>query len=201
MNIEKVTGFCFVGTGVLTVAGFLIHPHNYSTDVQFWWLVGHSMIFLGLILNLIGLAWLYSIERSHLGMLGLVGFIAAGIGLGHYVGKLYWSGLLYPLVLQAHPEFIEAIGLGPGSSPKAEIVKIVYFSGAILFAVGYLAFVSALLRARRYPTVPLLFLMSGAIMVGIWPSMPGLLQMLSPIVSLIYTIGLVWIGVLLIRRK
>jgi hypothetical protein len=201
MNIEKLTGLCFVSTGVLTVAGFLIHPHDYSSDVQFMWLFGHSLIFFGLVLNLIGLGWFYSIEHSHLGKLGLFGLAAANVGLSHYIGKLYWSGLLYPLVFQTHPDFIKDVGLGPGADPKASIIKSVYFLGAILFAVGYAAFGAALLRAKRYPMIPVLLLMSGAIMVGVWPSMPGLIQMLSPIVSAIYAIGVVWIGVLLIRGR
>lgn len=201
MNMEKIAGLCFVLTGILTVGGFLIHPHEYSSDVQFAWLLGHSMIFLGLVLNLIGLAWVYYIDRAVLGKLGLFGFIAIGIGLSHYIGKLYWSGFLYPLVLQANPEFIAEVGLGPGSSPKADIVKVVFFSGAIVFAVGFAAFGAALLKAKAYPKIPVLLLASGAMMVGVWPIVPNVLQMLSPLVSAIYAMGLVWIGVSLIRRQ
>ncbi|MDA9009438.1 hypothetical protein N9K16_05715 [Alphaproteobacteria bacterium] len=201
MNIQKLTGLCFVGTGVLTVIGFLAHPHNYTPEVQFIWLFGHGLIFLGLILNLIGLCWFFSMEHKHLGKLGLVGMAAIGIALSHYIGKLYWSGLLYPLVFQAHPEFIAEIGLGPGSEPKAFVIKAVYFSGALLFAIGYAALGIALLRAKRFPPIPVALLMAGAIAVGIWPLLPGLLQMLSPVVSAVYAVGVVWLGVVLIRRR
>ena len=201
MNIQKLAGFCFVGTGAMTVAGFLLHPHGYTPEVQFMWLFGHGLIFLGLVLNLIGLGWFYSLERRHLGKLGLLGLTAIGIGLSHYIGKLYWSGLIYPFVFEAHPGFIAEVGHGPGSEPKAVVIKAVYFSGALLFAIGFAAFGSALLKAKRFPKVPIVLLMSGAIAVGVWPLMPDLLQMLSPVVSAIYAIGLVWLGVVLIRRR
>ena len=201
MNIEKVVGLCFIGTALFTAVGFLIHPHNYSSDVQAFWLFGHGMIFFGLVLNLLGFAWLYSKEHANLGLLGLFGFIATTIGLTHYIGKLYWSGFLYPLVFTAHPEFISNAGLGPGNTPNIDIVKIVYFSGALLFAVGVVSFISALIRTRNYPNAPLVFVMAGAVLVGVWPLMPDLLQMLSPIVSAIYAIGIFWIGVLLIREN
>jgi hypothetical protein len=198
--MERAIGNCFVATGILTVTGFIIHPHAYSADVQIAWFLGHCMIFIGLVLNLIGLAWMYSSERNSLGKLGLFGFIAICIGLSHYIGKLYWSGFLFPLVAQAHPEFIAEIGLGPGSTPKATSVMVVFNSGAIIFAGGYAAFGTALFRAKTFPVVPVILLVFGGVMVGMWPAMPNILQTLSPVISAIYTIGLVWIGGTLIRR-
>lgn len=199
MNMERIIGSCFIATGVLTVTGFIFHPPDYSPEVQFAWLLGHCLIFLGLVLNLIGLAWAYGIYRADLGKLGLFGFIAVSVGLSHYIGKLYWSGFLYPLVLQSDPDFIFQAGLGPGSYPKIGIVKNVFNFGAIIFAVGFAAFGSALFKAKIFPTIPVTLLISGAIMVGLWPALPNVLQMLSPVVSAIYAIGLVWIGISLFR--
>ncbi len=200
MNIKKAAGFCLIGTGLFAVTGFILHPHDSSSNNQIAWLIGHSFIFLALVLNLIGLTFVTSIEHKSLGLLGLFGFVLLGLGLSMYIGKLYWSGLLYPLVLAESPDLIARVGLGPGSVPKAPTVRFVYNSGAILFSLGHLLFGTALLRSRTYPAKPIWLLMLGAFMVGIWPLLPGVLQMLSIVVSAIYATGLVWFGISLTRR-
>jgi hypothetical protein len=80
-------------------------------------------------------------------------------------------------------------------------LQIIYFSGAISFALGNSLLGGALLKAKAYKTTPIWFLIVGAIMVGVWPLMPNIVQMLSVFVSLIYAIGVVWLGVLLIRSR
>ncbi len=38
-------------------------------------------------------------------------------------------------------------------------------------------------------------------MVGVWPLLPNIVQMLSVLVSLVYAIGIVWLGILLIQSS
>ena len=144
---------------------------------------------------------MYSLEHDRLGTLGLVGFGLLAVGLSLYLGKLYWSGLLYPFVLAESPDLVAKVGLGPGTAPKALTVQVVYNAGALLFSLGQLMFGAALLRAKRFAPRPIWLLMLGAVMVGIWPLLPGLLQMLSVVVSAIYAAGIVSFGVSLIRRQ
>jgi uncharacterized membrane protein len=200
MNIERAAGYCLIGTGLFAVTGFIVHPHDSTPDNQIAWLIGHSLIFSGLVLNLIGLSWAFASDHEQLGKLGWCGFALAGFGLSMYIGKLYWSGLLYPFVLDASPDLIARVGLGPGSEPKALLVKIVYSAGAMFFALGHLMLGIALLRSQKFPRKPVLMLMSGAFMVGVWPLLPGVVQMLSIIVSAIYAAGLVWLGASMIKR-
>lgn len=200
MGIEKAAGYCLIGTGLFAVTGFLVHPHDSSSSNQIAWLIGHSLIFSGLVLNLIGLSWVFAAEHEHLEKFGWAGFGMAAIGLSMYIGKLYWSGLLYPFVLDANPDLVAQVGLGPGSQPIAATVKFAYNGGAILFALGHLMLGVAMLRSHRFPRKPIWLLMSGAVMVGIWPLLPGIVQMLSVIVSAIYAAGLVWLGTSLIRK-
>ena len=102
------------------------------------------------------------------------------------------------MVLLEHPEFIETFGFGPGSEPKDLNLKIVFFSGAFLFVLGHLFLGSALLRAKIFKSTPVWFVIAGAVMVGVWPLLPNIVQMLSVLVSLVYAIGIVWLGILLI---
>lgn len=201
MSIQKAAGYCLIMTGLFAVLGFLIHPHDSTSSNQIPWLIGHSLIFIGLVLNLTGLSWLFASEHEFLGKIGWVGFVFAALGLSMYIGKLYWSGLLYPIVLESSPDLITQVGLGPGSEPKAPLVKFIYSSGAILFSLGHLFLGVAMLRSKRFPAKPIGFLILGAVLVGIWPFLPGIVQMLSVVVSVIYAVGLVWLGVWLIKNN
>ena len=72
---------------------------------------------------------------------------------------------------------------------------------ASLFALGHLILGTTMLRSNRFPKKPIGLLISGAFLVGIWPFMPGVVQMLSVVVSVIYAAGVVWLGVSLIHRN
>ena len=200
-NINKISGLCLIGTGILATLGFLIHPHDATSQNQVMWMIGHLLIMTSLLANSIGITGLYFSNSEKLGKLGLVGFVISVFSLSLYIGKLYWSGFIYPMVVQEHPEFIEALGFGPGSEPKDLNLKIVYFSGAFSFVLGHLLLGSALLRAKVFKVAPVWFVIAGAVMVGVWPLLPNIVQMLSALVSLVYAIGIVWLGVLLIKRS
>ena len=201
MNINKISGFCLIGTGVFATLGFLIHPHYATSQNQIMWMVGHLLIIASLLVNSIGLTGLYFSSSEKLGKLGLIGFLLTIFSLSLYIGKLYWSGFIYPMVLLEHPEFIETFGFGPGSEPKDLNLKIVFFSGAFLFVLGHLFLGSAVLRAKIFKSTPVWFVIAGAVMVGVWPLLPNIVQMLSVLVSLVYGIGIVWLGIVLIQSS
>ncbi len=198
-NIERISGFCLIGTGVFATLGFLLHPHDATSQNQVMWMIGHLLIITSLLANSIGITGLYFSNSEKLGGLGLAGFLITVFSLSLYIGKLYWSGFIYPMVVQEHPEFIEAFGFGPGSEPKDFNLKIVFFSGAFSFVLGHLFLGGALLKAKVFKSTPVWFVIAGALMVGVWPLLPNIVQMLSALVSLVYAIGIVWLGVLLIR--
>ena len=59
MNINKLSSFCLIGTGVFATLGFLIHPHDATSQNQVMWMVGHLLIIASLLVNSIGLTGLY----------------------------------------------------------------------------------------------------------------------------------------------
>ena len=108
INILKISGLCLIGTGVFSILGFLIHPHDATSQNQVMWMVGHLLIIVSLLVNSIGLTGLYFSSSEKLGKLGLIGFLLTITSLSLYIGKLYWSGFIYPMVLLEHPQFIES---------------------------------------------------------------------------------------------
>jgi len=154
----------------------------------------------GLLTNLLGVFGLYVSKAKEIGLPGLIGFLIVAISLALYLGKLYWSGFIYPLVIAEHPEFIEVHGFGPGSEPQDNIIRNVYFTGALTFAIGHLILGIALLRAKCFPQTPVLLFLIGAFLVGLWPLLPNFVQHFSVIVSLIYAVGISWLGINLITE-
>lgn len=194
MSTRHSAGYCLIGTGVFLVVGFLIHPPDYSADNRLQWWAGHSLIFVGLFLNLVALIWIYATDGPSLGKAGKTGLLLACFGLSLYIGKLYWSGLLYPYVLEDASSLVESLGIGPGNVPQTIPIKVVFNGGALLFSAGHLLFGATMLRSGGFQSIPIGLLMTGAVLVGLWPLMPGALQMLSPIASAIYAVGVVWLG-------
>jgi len=155
----------------------------------------------GGVLNLFGLVGLYLVSATPLGLVGLCGFLLTAVSLVLYLGKLYWSAFIYPLVTARDADFIRAYGFKPGSDPVDPVVRIVFYLGPILFAIGYGLLGLSLLRVKAYPAPALWALVVGALLVGLWPLQPGVVQHLSAVVSLIYTAGVVWIGYLLAKKR
>lgn len=199
--LQKLAGFALIGTAIFTALGFLTHPHESTGNNHSLWLVGHIFIMLGLFSNFIGIFGAYLANAKQLGIVGLTGFLVIAISLALYIGKVYWSGFIYPLIIADHPEFITSHGFGPGSEPQDTIIRAVYFLGAIAFALGHLLLGLMFLRVKCFPTPAILCFLIGAVLVGLWPLLPALVQHLSIVVSLIYAIGVSWIGAVLIRTS
>jgi hypothetical protein len=198
--LARLAGVALLASGVLATVGFSIHPHEPGANLALW--VGaHVAILSGGFLNLLGLAGLYLLSAPRLGGAGLAGFVLAAVSLVLYLGKLYWSGFIYPLVTAQHPEFIRAYGFIPGTDPVDPVVKAVFYLGPILFAAGYTLLGISLLKLKAYPAAALWAMIVGALLVGLWPLLPDVVQHLSVVVSLVYTVGVGWIGYLMARAS
>lgn len=193
----RLSGLALLASGILATIGFSVHPHDAEGSNHTRWLVAHVVVMSGALLNLLGLMGLYLRSARRLGVTGLIGFLLTTISLVLYLGKLYWSGFLYPLVMAHHPAFLRDQGFNPGTDPVDPVVKAVFYLGPVLFALGYAVLGLGLLRLGTYPAAALWAVVVGAQLVGLWPLLPGVVQHLSVLVSIVYTIGIAWIGTLL----
>ncbi len=196
-SLVKVTGIALILSGVLATIGFSLHPHDSTGSNQVLWVGAHTLVMAGFLMGLLGLAGLYGVTSSRVGILGFIGFLLATVSLVLYLGKLYWSAFIYPLVIERHPEFIRTFGFIPGSDPVDPVVKTVFYLGPILFAAGYTLFGIGLLRVGAFRAVPVGLVIVGSFLLGLWPLLPAVVQHLSVFVSLVYTVGIAWIGYLL----
>ena len=80
-------------------------------------------------------------------------------------------------------KFIREYGFYPGSDPVDPVVKTVFYLGPILFATGYALLGLGLLKIGAYPAPALWAVIAGAF------------------VSVVYAVGIAWIGFLLVTGK
>jgi len=178
-----------------------MHPHDSADVNQGMWLCAHLLIMTGGVLNLFGLVGMYLVWADQLGVTGLFGFLAAAVSLVLYLGKLGWSAFIYPLVASRDADFIRSHGLNPGSDPVDPAIRIVFYLGPILFAIGYAGLGLSLLRVNAYPASALGAVIAGALLVGLWPLVPGVVQHFSGVVALVYTAGIGWVGYVMTRQR
>src|SRR5262245_52935535 len=145
-SLVRLSGIALLLSGILVTVGFFLHPHDSAGANGRLWLAAHIVIMSGGFLNLLGVMGLYLASATRTKSTGLIGFLLSAAGLVLYLGKLYWSGFIYPLVVANDAELIRLYGLTPGSEPVEPVVKAVFYLGPVLFAVGYAALGFSLLR-------------------------------------------------------
>jgi hypothetical protein len=195
--LVRLSGVALLLSGILATIGFSVHPHDANGSNRGWWLAAHVAVMGGGFLNLLGLVGLYLASATRIGGAGLLGFLLAAASLVLYLGKLYWSAFIYPLVATHDPQFVRSYGLNPGADPVDLVVRIVFYLGPVLFATGYAVLGLGLAKAGARPTAALGTMVVGALLVGLWPLLPAVVQHLSVLVSIVYTVGAAWVGYLL----
>lgn len=137
-------------------------------------LVGMSL--LTLVLVQVGLVGLYVRQSEAAGILGLVAFLVAFLGMALVVGSYWAQEFIAPAAAQTAPEFLD------GEEPGWLNFGFTLTFG--LLSLGWLLFGLATLRARIYPRTAAILLMIGAI-ISFFP-LPG--------TELVLIVAIAWLG-------
>jgi hypothetical protein len=132
-----------------------------------------ALYLLGLILLSVGLVGLYAHQSDRAGLLGLVGFLIAFIETVFFTG-FFWANLFVaPALAVGAPEFLDQGGRFPG-----------FCLSLLIYAVGWLLFRLASLKARAYPRAPVIVLIVGTALdlLGV------------PLSGLVIDAAFVWLG-------
>lgn len=140
----------------------------------------NTLYLLGLILLSVGLVGLYARQWQAAGPFGLVGFLAALVGTVFFTGFFWANIFVAPALAVGAPEFLDLGGRFPG-----------FFLSLLLYAVGWLLFGLASLRARVYPRAPVIALIVGA----------ALDLLAAPLSGLVIDAAFVWLGFSLLLRR
>ncbi len=140
----------------------------------------NTLYLLGLILLSVGLVGLYARQSETAGPLGLVGFLVALVGTVFFTG-FFWANLFVaPALAVGAPEFLDQGGRFPG-----------FRLSLLIYAVGWLLFGLASLKARVYPRAPVIALIVGAAL-----DLFG-----APLSGLVIDAAFVWLGFVLVSGR
>ena len=135
--------------------------------------VNGLLYLVGLILLAVGLVGLYAHQSETVGPLGLVGFLIAFAGTVFFTGFFWANIFVAPALAVGAPEFLDSGGRFPG-----------FRLSLIIYAVGWLLFGLASLKARVYPRAPVVALIIGAAL-----DLFG-----APLSGLVIDAAFVWLG-------
>ena len=179
-GLVRWSGLVAMVAGVLLLIAELLELLPVFDDIPFSELALTSIFTLqltlylaGLILIAVGLVGLYAHQSETVGLLGLVGFLVAFAGTVLFTGFFWANIFVAPALAVGAPEFLDQGGRFPG-----------FRLSLITYAVGWLLFGLASLKARVYPRASVVALIIGAALdlVG------------APLSGLVIDAAFVWLG-------
>jgi hypothetical protein len=142
--------------------------------------VAYFMAFCGLLVALVAA---YSWQADEAGAFGVLGFIAALVGTMFLAGDLWFEAFAVPWLGDVAPASLHLAG---------GTLMIGAFAGYVLFAVGWVLFGLASIRARVFPLPISITIVAGGI-VGFQAALPPFAVPLAVAIS--------WLGIWMIRTS
>lgn len=153
---SRSTIFRWAGAYTLLVTGAIIIFNAIAPANLFSWNFNNARTFITTTLLVFALMALYAQQAERTGVLGLVGFVLAEISLILNIGFRFIDLLVGSQILGQYPEAVNAILQGPYG-----LVTMLTFA---VFAIGYVLFGAASLKARQFPRWASWMLIVGAVL-------------------------------------
>ena len=190
-NLHRAASIGFMAAGLLLGFSYISHPHHMTatTIASANWIVIHTMFLLSLLAGMLGTIGFYLWSARSTGLLGIIGFLAAFVGLMLISGLDYYEVFIAPFLAIEFPEVINKHGAGDKMGPVALAFPI----SGLLTVMGYMLLAFAKLRASVFSAASLVALLVSAATFGFGLSpLGGLLA--ARITALLFGICLVWSG-------
>jgi hypothetical protein len=201
-----LTGIAAILCGVLTAVFWLLHPsaadpkaaHDaaFFSTMQTGTYTGVNGMFVAiLVLCLFGLVGMYAKQVERAGVLGLVGFALSFVGTALFIGAGVFQAFVAPTL--AASEATRTLLEPDGPLFKGPLTAL--FAGAgMAFALGFVLFAIAMLRAKLLPRWPAILLIPSSPILGLSPAMPLVARAIG---SLVFGVAFAWLGWALYRAK
>jgi hypothetical protein len=185
-NLIRWSGLAALVGGVLFIVLDLLEsllfgnlPYAEAAATSSWVIVEGAYIVAAILISL-GLVGLYAYQAKAAGTLGLVAFVVAFIG-GMMAAGSSWSETFFGAWLaEAAPELLAA---DPAGALAAGVIL-----SYVLFALGWLLFGLASLRAGVLPRGAAVLLLIGAAIF------PVLAALTLPFAAVVYGVAVAWMG-------
>lgn len=188
-NLVRWSGLAALAGGVLVIASDVLNAALFSdkqsSEVMLTsaWFIVQILGLVALALITIALMGMYLHQVQQAGVLGLIAFVIAFSGMLMVFGLSWSEYFLGPMIAKAAPELLEA-------EPSATLAAGSILS-MVLFALGWLLFGLASLRARVLPRGAAVLLTVGALISFVLTSLD------LPLWSVVLGIAVAWMGYVL----
>ena len=153
--------------------------------------IAYGLHLFGTLLLLVVLVGLYVRQAEAAGTLGLVGFLAALLGTGLFVGVDFATVFVIPNIAVGAPELLDAAP--ERVPPLAALLGVGLWLSIWGFGVGWALFGLATIRARVLPRAPAIALTIAALLYILGP--PAILLGL-----VVFYLTLPWLGSIILRQ-
>ena len=190
--IVLIGGVAGISAGLLTVAGFALHPAGedatFGTDP--FWAPAHGLLWLSCTVALLGWVGVYLAQASKAGMLGVVGFVVIVLGTA-LVSWIYSGDVAFvPVIAAESPQLFDKI-FGAGHLALGIGSVLTWVLGNVLFGLS-------IVRAKVFPRAAGILLALGTLIIPI-AYLAGFPVRVVALGAFVAAMGQIWLGYELLR--
>jgi len=203
-NFFRITGLANISSAVFLLLFWFLYaillpinevPTNYYLLVlDPEWLLVNSLGVIGFVLALVGILGIFFKQFNDLTEVGILGFLITFVGQVLYNAGIYYETFIWPVLAESDPNLIE-LSTGPIYSNPVFFIMLL-LAGSI-YVVGFLIFGYSTYKTDSFPKWAIFLLVIGVVMF-IPSFFPYIVRTLGIIV---YALGLIWVGFVLLKQK
>lgn len=187
-NLLRFCGLANLLAGLLTALYWFLHPGlaNPAAPLGRRWMVVNTMFIILLVLNLLGLVGLYGRQSEKTGVLGFLGFVIAFFSTALFIGAGTFDGYVNPVLTARAVDL-----LAPKGPLFAGPMAVLFGITGVGFALGFVLFAIAIIRAGVFPRLAAALLLLTAPILGLSPMMPITARIIG---SVVFGVANMWLG-------
>lgn len=203
-NFFRITGIANIGSAVFLILFWFLYaillpidevPTNYHLLVlDPDWLIVNGLGVIGFVLALVGILGIFFKQFNDLTELGMFGFLITFVGQVLYNAGIYYETFIWPVLAESDPNLIN-LSNGPIYSNPVFFTMLL-LAGSI-YVIGFLIFGYSTYKTDFFPKWAIFLLVIGVVMF-----IPGFFPYLIRTLGIIvYSLGLIWVGFVLIKQE
>jgi hypothetical protein len=194
----RLSGLALVIGALLGLAGELLHPrtHDLVDQLSWNWVPAHTLFFGAMIFMLLGITGVYLRQAERAGIIGLIGFVMAFVGMSVVgAGFMMLEAFVLPVLLENEATQYLASEQGPIFNGPLMTVMMIF--GGPMYQLGTIITGATIFRAGVFPRWAGPLLIAGVIFGFFSDSLGEVGRYLGTVTM---WPALIWLGLTLVTR-